>query len=123
MSSIVQNTTGQFRVLYALLAGSGLRIGEALGLEVENISKDFRTLHIRQSVWEGVKQKSKTASAIRDVDLCPALAAMLKVFIANRQIGLVFRNALGKTLAQSNVLRRSLHPVLERLEDPKAGFH
>ena len=53
MSSIVQNTSGQYRVLYALLAGSGLRIGEALGLEVEHISKDFRTLHIRQSVWEG----------------------------------------------------------------------
>jgi integrase len=123
MSSIVQNTTGQFRVLYALLAGSGLRIGEALGLEVENTSKDFRTLHIRQSVWEGVKQKPKTASAIRDVDLCPALAAMLKTFIADRKTGLVFRNALGKPLAQSNVLRRSLHPVLERLEVPKAGFH
>jgi hypothetical protein len=123
MSSIVQKTTGQFRVLYALLAGSGLRIGEALGLEVENISKDFRTLHVRQSVWEGVKQKPKTASAIRDVDLCPALAAMLKMFIADRKTGLVFRNALGNPLAQSNVLRRSLHPVLERLEVPKAGFH
>ena len=123
MSSIVQKTTGQFRVLYALLAGSGLRIGEALGLEVENISKDCRTLHIRQSVWEGVKQKPKTASAIRDVDLCPALAAMLKTFIADRKTGIVFRNALGKPLAQSNVLRRSLHPVLERLEVPKAGFH
>jgi integrase len=40
MSAIVQNTSGQYRVLYALLAGSGLRIGEALGLEVAHISKD-----------------------------------------------------------------------------------
>jgi hypothetical protein len=43
MSSIVQNTTGQYRVLYALLAGTGLRSGGALGLEVESISDDFRT--------------------------------------------------------------------------------
>jgi hypothetical protein len=29
----------------------------------------------------------------------------------------------GKPLAQSNVLRRSLHVVLESLKVPKAGFH
>ena len=32
----------QYRVLYALLAGSGLKIGEVLGPEVESISIDFR---------------------------------------------------------------------------------
>ena len=111
MSSIVQNATGQYRVLYALLAGSGLRIGEALGLEVESISKDFRTLHIQQSVWEGMTQEPKTASAVRDVDLSSGLAAILKDFVADRKTGFLFRNAVGKPLAQSNVLRRSLHPV------------
>lgn len=111
MSSIVQNATGQYRVLYALLAGSGLRIGEALGLEVESISKDFRTLHIQQSAWEGMTQEPKTASAVRDVDLSSGLAAILKDFVADRKTGFLFRNAVGKPLAQSNVLRRSLHPV------------
>jgi integrase len=51
------------------------------------------------------------------------MATMLKTFVADRKTGLVFRNGLGKPLAQSNVVRRSLHPVLERLEVPKAGFH
>jgi integrase len=123
MSSIVQTTTGQYRVLYALLAGSGLRIGEALGLEVESISKDFRTLYIRESIWQGVRQKPKTTSAVRDVDLSSGLAAMLRDFVAARKAGLIFRNAVGRPLAQSNVLRRSLHPVLKSLEVPKAGFH
>jgi integrase len=123
MSSIVQNATGQFRVLYALLGGSGLRIGEALGLEVQNISDDCRTLHVRQSVWEGVAQKPKTPSAVRDVDVCPSLALMLKGLIGDRKSGLLFRNAKGKPLAQSNVLRRDLHPILDLLGVPKAGFH
>jgi integrase len=124
MSAIVQNTTGQYRVLFALLVGSGLRIGEALGLEVgKHVSNDGRTLHVRQSVWEGVTQKPKTASAVRDVDLCPALAAMLTAFVAGRTNGFVFQNAAGKPLAQSNVLRRNLHPILSALEVPKAGFH
>jgi integrase len=124
MSAIVQNATGQYRVLYALLTGSGLRIGEVLGLELgKHISNDGRTLHVRQSVWEGVTQKPKTASAVRDVDLCPALATMLNDFIAGRTSGFLFQNALGKPLAQSNVLRRSLYPILDALGVPKAGFH
>jgi len=35
----------------------------------------------------------------------------LKDFVADRKTGFLFRNAVGKPLAQSNVLRRSLHPV------------
>jgi hypothetical protein len=37
MSSIVQNSNGQERVLYAFLAGSGLRVGEAFALEVKHV--------------------------------------------------------------------------------------
>jgi hypothetical protein len=45
---------------------------------------------------------------------------MLKEFVGDRTTGFVFRNAEGKPLAQSNVLRRSLHPVLASLKVPKA---
>jgi hypothetical protein len=48
---------------------------------------------------------------------------MLKAFIGDRTSGLVFQNEEGKPLAQSNVSRRSLHPVLESLKVPSAGFH
>jgi len=124
MSAIVENSTGQFRALYALLAGSGLRVGEALGLEIDkHLSKDFRTLHVRQSVWGGKTQKPKTASAVRDVDIIPALSEMLSDVVGDRKTGFVFQNAVGKPFEQSNILRRSLHPVLESLNVPKAGFH
>ncbi len=123
MSAIVQKATGQYRVLYALLAGSGLRIGEAIGLELQHVSKDGSTLHVRQSVWEGQTQKPKTPSAIRDVDLFPSLAAMLRTHISGRTTGFVFQNKVGKPLAKSNVLRRSLHPILAELKVEKAGFH
>jgi len=48
---------------------------------------------------------------------------MLKAFIGDRTSGLVFQNEKGKPLAQSNVSRRSHHPVLESLKVPSAGFH
>lgn len=68
-------------------------------------------------------QKPETASAVRDVDLCPALATMLSALISGRTNGLLFQNSAGNPLAQSNVLRRNLHPILSALEVPKAGFH
>jgi integrase len=106
-----------------LLAGSGLRIGEALGLELQHISEDFRTIYVRQSIWDGKKQDPKTLAAIRDVDLCSALADLLRDFVGERGTGLLFANAKGRPLAQSNVLRRSLHPLLKELKTERAGFH
>ena len=48
---------------------------------------------------------------------------MLAEFIGGRKSGFIFRTSNGNVLAQSNVLRRSLHPILEKLELEKAGFH
>ena len=86
VSAIAANAEGQERVLYALLAGTGLRIGEALGLDTgKHISDDCRTLYIRQSVWEGVTQTPKTDNAKRDVDLSPALAECSKHLSENEE--------------------------------------
>jgi integrase len=122
MTAIVKNATGQEQVLYSLLAGSGLRVGEALGLEVKHFSADCRTITVEQSCWEGDIQTPKTKNAYRQVDICVALAGLLKVFIENRS-GLVFTNRVGKPLSQTKVLRRSLHPILEELGAEKAGYH
>jgi integrase len=112
MTAIVQKAVGQEQVLYSLLAGSGLRVGEALGLEVKHFSPDCRTITVEQSCWEGEIQTPKTKNAFRQVDLCAGLANLLKPFIGNRS-GLVFTNRVGKPLSQTKVLRRSLHPILD----------
>jgi integrase len=123
MTAIVQKTYGPERVLYALLAGSGLRIGEALGLEVKHLSEDCLTITIEQSCWEGDIQAPKTKNAYRQVDISSELAKLLKSYIAGRQAGFLFANRAGKPLSQTNLLRRSLHPILEELKVAKAGFH
>jgi integrase len=122
MSAIVQKASGQEQVLYALLAGSSLRIGEALGLEVRHFSPDCRTITVEQSCWEGDLQSPKTKNAYRQVDVCTSLANLLKQLVAMRS-GLLFINGSGKSPLQTNILRRSLHPILAELGLPKAGFH
>jgi hypothetical protein len=57
------------------------------------------------------------------VDLHPKVAAMLKDFIGERKGGILFGSKTGKPLSQSNLLRRSLHPVLAKLNQPKCGAH
>ena len=123
VSGIVASSYGQWRVFYALLAGAGLRIGEATGLEVKHISADGLTLTIQQSVWGGQVQTPKTQSAFREVDLHPSLASLLKAHVGQRTSGLIFGNAKGKPLSQTNILKRSLYPILKSLGLEKAGFH
>ncbi len=94
MTKILEKSTGQYRVLYALLAGCGpLPAGEALGLEVDkHISPDFRTLYIQQKAKRGeIQPYLKTKSGERQVDLCCSLAKMLRDF--KRTEGLLFHSS------------------------------
>jgi integrase len=59
----------------------------------------------------------------RNVDLYPALAAVLKAYVGDRTSGFLFHNRKGHFLSQTSLLRRGLDPSLEELKQPKAGFH
>jgi integrase len=48
---------------------------------------------------------------------------LLEAFVAERRTGLLFTNRIGNPLSQTNVLRRSLHPILEEFHVEKTGFH
>ncbi len=126
MTQILEKATGQYLVLYALLAGCGpLRAGEALGLEIDkHISPDCQTLYIRQKAKRGLIQPYlKTKAGEREVDLGSALASMLRNFVGNRKDGFLFHTSTGAQLLQTNTLRISLHPILEQLEHVKGGFN
>ncbi len=113
-----------YRMLYLLCAAGGLRLGEALGIDIKNISPDCTTIKIHQKVWRGTIQDFlKTKNGKREIDLHSSVAAMLKEFIGERTSGLLFQTRNGKPLSQSNILRRSLHPILVALGQPKCGAH
>jgi integrase len=111
-----------YGLLYALLA-MGLRVNEALGLEVPHVSPDGSTISVRQSVWRGRIQTPKTNNAIRDIDLPSSLAVVLRDYIGNRKSGFVFRTSEGTSLSDSNVRNRELTPLEIKLKTTKAGFH
>ncbi len=54
MKAIAAGSEGREQMLYVLLGATGIRFGEAFGLEIDkHISNDFSTLYIRQKVWSG----------------------------------------------------------------------
>lgn len=124
ITRIVARSEGRFRVLFALEAGTGIRIAELLGLELsQHISADASILTVGQSVWRhGEVQTPKTPSAYREVDLHPLLAAMLQEYIGERKGGFLFSTQNGRPLSQRNALR-ALHVVLQAESLEKRGFH
>jgi integrase len=105
----------KYRILFALLAGSGLRIGECLGLEAADFSSDCRVLSVRRSVWRSKIQSPKSEAALREVDLAEPLARLLRAYVASKR-GYLFATRSGQPLEQRNVLRM-LHTI------QKVGLH
>lgn len=107
-------------MLYVLLASTGLRISEALGLEKRHIVNDWRTLVVEQQVgrFGKIVPYAKTKAGIRQVDLHTSVAHWLKryVVLERRQVGggLLFPTREGTPQLPRNMLRAL---------DTDKGFH
>jgi integrase len=125
VTGIVAAAKPKYRMLYVLCASTGLRIGEALGIDIgKHISPDCSTITVREKVWKGqIQYFLKTDNGAREVDLPASVAAMLRTFIGDRTSGLLFCSRNGNPLSLSNILRRSLHPLLKKMGKSKAGSH
>jgi len=81
----ISRAIGPYKALYALLAGSGLRIGEALALKLGDNGIDSfwdsqaGTLTIRSTAVRGkIQPATKTEAGTRQVDLHPTLNSFLR---------------------------------------------
>jgi integrase len=115
------------RMLFILSGASGFRISEALGIEIDkHVSHDFLTITVNQQARHcKVEKRVKTPAAMREIDLHPAIARLLKDFVGDRKSGFLFSSRNGKPLSSSNVIRRHLHPALKELDyvNPHTGTH
>jgi integrase len=115
LAATLPNAKRKYGVLFALLAGTGLRIGEALGLRQTDFGPECRILHVRRSLWRRQAQEPKTQNAIRAVDVPEALAKILREYIAGID-GYIFATQKGRPMAARNALK-VLHGFIP------VGFH
>jgi integrase len=122
MLQIVGAAEGQWRVLFATLASTGLRAGEAFGLHVEDLDLALGKIRVQRSVWNGREGTLKTKQGYRVVNIEPALVEMLKQHLRERKSGCVFQTRTGTPLCKGNV-RRKLIQILKSLNLKPAGLH
>ena len=122
MAQIIAAATGQYRVFFAVASETGMRIGELLGLEVQDVDFTRNVVHVRRTVFNGKRQSPKSRNAYRAIDVQPALITMLKEHLAGRTAGFIFQTAQGEPLS-SHLSERVLHPILRRLGIPQGGMH
>lgn len=110
----ISRADGQDKALYGLLAGTGLRIGEALSLStLPDTGKSFwdadsRVIHVRSTVnhqTQEIQDAPKTAAGIRQVDVHPILNEFLCRHWLWHSGGLLFQKD-SRPLVYSTVLRR-----------------
>lgn len=122
MRMIVGAVNGQWRVLFATLADTGLRCGECFGLHVEDLDLSAGKLYVRRSISNGQEGPVKTKRGYRVVNIEPALIEMLKQHLGERKTGRVFQTRTGTPFSKDNV-RRKLQSTLKALGLPKGGLH
>ena len=100
ISSMLTTLKGRDAVLVALVAGTGLRIGEALAIRTDDFDPLCRLLQVRRSVWRRREQAPKTLNAIRPVDIPESLAQVLCRYIKGRKGHLFTTSGTSSGLAQ-----------------------
>jgi integrase len=71
------------KALVVLLAGTGLRLGEALALKAENVQIPG-VVQIRTTLYRGKEQSPKTKAGVRFVDIPLELQSYMSSFIAEK---------------------------------------
>jgi integrase len=121
LKQIIDAAEGQCRVLFALLAGTGMRIGEAAGLHVDDLDLYNGVIHVRRAVWNGRELSPKTENGLREIDIDPMLVDVLRKHLGDRKSGRVFEARNGSPLDRRNVCKRILRPLLRKLGIPGYG--
>ena len=111
-----------FKLMFALAAYCGLRAGEILGLRAEDIDLERRILRVTQTSWHGRIQSAKTRTSETNLPIPEGLLVLLRDYPSPAS-GLLFTNQRGRPFTGELILQKQLHPILDRLGIPRAGFH
>jgi integrase len=121
--SIICEAKGQFRVMFALAAMTGLRAGEILALQVGDFDFTKRILTVRRHVWRQKVSVPKTTTSQDVLPIPDVLVGIVREHIATLKSEWLFLNQRNKLFFAENVVEQALVPILDKLKLPRCGFH
>jgi integrase len=117
----------RWRLLFEVLAHSGLRIGELTGLTWEHVDLGTRPrLLVREQVYRGLRKRLKSKHSKRELPLSPRLAERLREHRRDTFRGdktPVFCSSRGTPLNPSNLASRVLKPAARSVGLGWVSFH
>jgi integrase len=117
------------RLFFELLAATGVRLSEAIGLQWKHLQLDGSSPHVkvRRGVVRGKPGPPKSRHSRRDIPIDAGLVSALRAWRGETEWpgveDLVFPATNGAFLHASNLRRRVLKPAAEEAGVPWAGFH
>ena len=126
VESIFTLAQDPWRTFFILLIMTGVRAGEALGLQWGDIDFDHQCIHIRRSAWYGKVQSTKNANSSAPITLPVPLAKVLTEYRKDwkpNPEGYLFVTRNGRPPSSNNVVEHQLWPILDALGIPHCGLH
>lgn len=108
-----QELSPRYLLMVKIMFGTGIRIGEALGLNVENWNPTANTLTVRNSFTQGVLGPTKTGES-RTFSVRASVAQLLNEAMAGKAKGEpMFQQNSGKRIGYRHFIRKDWNPVAE----------
>ena len=124
---LLEEVPAKWRPLFELLAATGLRISEAVGLRWSDLvlDGDAPYLQVRRAIVKGVTVAPKSRHGARLIPLTPELAAALRAHRPRKAAGdaFVFPGRDGGASDQGSLRRRVRVPAAARAGLTGVGFH
>ena len=128
IKKLIKSSRGVFRTILMVLALTGLRINEVLGLRVEDIDFENRVIHVTKSAYNGTLGTPKSAASVADIPLSAALAKELRKHLKSKRfrenpLGVLFANNRLRPYSDNKLREKHLRPLLKSLGMKAVGFH
>lgn len=123
---ILEAAKEPFHTMFSVLAMTGIRAGELLGLQVDDLDFERKLIHIRRSVWCGRIQTTKSRASMKPLPMPALLSEILRDYLKGWKpspMQLLFANRLGRSYSANKVVQKRLWPILDSLKIPRCGLH
>lgn len=117
-----------FKTILLVLASTGMRINEVLGLRVEDVDFEEKVIRVTKSAYKGALGTPKSKASMAPVPMCAALAKALKNHLKSNHyrenpLGVVFTNRNARPYSDNKLRVYNLHPLTKKLGIKHCGFH
>ena len=126
LGKIIAAAREPYKTMFLVLALTGMRAGEMLGLQWQDVNFDHGVLNIRRSAWYGRIQTVKNKTSEGVVPLPQVLAQALLDYRGQWKVnpdGFLFVTRNRRPPSSNKVVEYGLWPVLDLLAIPRCGLH